>query len=708
MKKWRWQCEEDDQIFEIRNDGIDCLEKNHKLMRIPTEEYSKQMKKEIVSEKKYCYQTKGTNISITKEILDHNIQVLRPQTLLQNTNWKMILTFLPTKQEVVKGKGDSEATSCDFKNSAYFIISRPKNSISPMREILPFDHESLIDKFKIKVLSEWNDVRWDVHDCKRWVEEKEKSDPCELYKLHDETTRKYLEFASEFEYVKFNLWDIATYHFELFDAFPYNDFIGTKRAGKTKSLEFQKLVCYNAIMSPDMSSSALFRIIEGLGATILLDESEEFKNKKNDQAQAVRNLLMQGFLKDQHAVRNETSKDRNFTPTQFNLFSPKSLAHINAFDDVLEDRCIEQIQRRALDEKIRNTWCTIKDPSFQIMRNKCYRLFLDYADEISDLIEEARSELNVSGRELQLWTSIMTFAIFFEKHGIKGLVHAIKRNVAHSSESRQLSDEQESRDLKVLNYLYDFGIKIAQDEEYLKTNTKGWIPVGELFKHFYSKFDEYDIHVDYFTRNVLTQTLKKFGFHQAKKRGGISWLITENEVNEVKKRMGYFETKDGSLDEFEGRSENTSHGSLPSLPSHLGTKPEEKTDSEKFTFSGETSHQEQDSTPKGEQSEQIETCEPNTGVIGNQAQKNNKGEQSEHCEINESSHTSQSSPSSHIESITNYTHFECFTCNTGLRGMNEATKLSGNIYEFHKKYNHQTKRYTELEASKIEQERRLL
>jgi len=685
-----------------------CKELNHEFMRVATEEYSKILSKELDKQKKHTYQTKGKDKQITKEILDHKIQVLRPQTLLPNTNWKMILVYLPTKKEIVKGNGDSITTSFEFVNSAYFVISRPKNSISQEREILPFDDESLVDKFKITVLSEWNDVRWDVHDCKRWEEETTKSDPSELYNLHNETTKKYLEFASDFEYVKFNLWNIATYVFELFDSFPYNDFIGTKRAGKTKSLEFQKLVCFNAIMSPDMTSSAMFRIIEGLGSTILLDESEEFKNKKNDQAQAVRNLLMQGFLKDQHAVRNESTKDKNFTPTQYNLFSPKSLAHINSFDDVLEDRCIEQIQRRALDEEIRNRWCTNKDPAYQIIRNKCYRLFMDYADEISDLTEEAISELDVSGRELQLWTPIMTLAIFFEKHGVSGLVHAVKRNVAHTSENRQLSDEQESRDLRVLSYLYDFGISIAQDEEYLKTNPKGWIPIGELYKHFSSKFDDYDIHVDYFTRRVLTQTLKRFGFRQSKKRGGISWLITENEVNEVKKRMGYFESKDGSLDEFEGGSDIASHASQGSLPSHLDTKSEETNDSTKFTFSGKSSPLEQDNTHESEQSEASEQSEQEIGVTTDQAQNNEKGEQCEVSEINETSHASQSSPSSHVESISNYTHWECLNCGTGLRGMDESTPLSGNIFEFHKNAGHSVKPYTESEVKEHEENRRKL
>ena len=173
-------------------------------------------------------------------------------------------------------------------------------------------------------------------------------------------------------------------------------------------------------MSADITSSATFRMIEGLGSTMLFDETEEFKNKKNEQAQAVRNILIQGFMRDQHAVRNESSKDRNFTPTQFNLYSPKSLAHINAFDDVLEDRCIEQVNRRALDVKIRNTWCSERDPSFQKIRDLCYRLFLDYADEINDLQQKARTLVSISSRELQLWTPLITLALFFEKHGIVG------------------------------------------------------------------------------------------------------------------------------------------------------------------------------------------------------------------------------------------------------------------------------------------------
>lgn len=571
-------------------------------------------KQELIEEinEKFQFHSENAGKEITKQILNYKIRTLRPLTYFQSDNTKMILVFLPTKKIIVKGKDENTSVETEWINSAYFVISKIDSSGVNVREVLPFDDRALKEKFRIKVLHEWNDVRWNTRDCKDWISETGLSTPKELYDLLDKTTRKYLEYT-ESEYVKFNLWNIGTYFYELFDAFPYNDFTGTKRAGKTKSLEFQKHVCYNSVMTPDMTGASLFRIIEGIGATILLDETEEFKNKRNDQAQALRNLLMQSFLKDQHAIRNETTKDKNFTPTQYNIYSPKSLAHINSFDDVLEDRCIKQVNRRALDDKIKNTWVSKQDSSFQIIRNKCYRLFLDYADQIYDLQEEAKSRLCVSGRELQLWIPIMTLALFFEKFGVTGLVDKIISNVSESSENRQLSDEEESRDLKVLSYLDDYGVNIAINDTYLKDNPKGWIAIAQLYNHFRGIMEGYEINPEYFTRHVLTQTLRRFGFKQAKKQAGISWLITRQEVDEVKKRMDFLEYKDDSLDNFSASPNMDKKSAEGSVGAVLGVKSEKINENTKFRNEVESSESQQHSRHESEQNEVNEHSEPQIG-----------------------------------------------------------------------------------------------
>jgi len=576
--------------------------------------------------KKIHFHATNGNTTTIKEVLNYKIRTLRPITYFRSDNTKMILVYLPTKKVIEKTKtvgDDIETISTDIQwiNSAYFLISKLNTNGTQKREILPFDHESLEENYRINILSEWNDVRWNITDCKSWLQESGITEnPKELYQLLDKTAKTYLEY-DETEYTKFNLWGIATYFYDLFTAFPYYDFTGTKRAGKTKSLEFQNHTCYNAIMSPDVTGSSLFRIIEGIGATVLLDETEEFKNKKNGQAQTVRNLLMQAFLKDQYAIRSDATKDKSFTPTQYNIYSPKSLAHINSFDDVLEDRCLRHTMKRGLNETIKNTWVSEKDPAFQVIRNKCYRLFLDHADQIYDLQQEARTTLGISGRELQLWTPIMTLALFFEKFGVNGLVDAILNSMKKSKEDRQLSDEEESRDLKVLDYLSSFGIELALNEKNDKAhNSPGWIAIGLLYNNFSLIMEEtYQINKEYFTRRTLSQTLDRFGFKKEKKQDGISFLIIDSTVNEAKQRMGISEYNESPTSDSDKITSFTSETSDSYLDIPKITKNESFRNDVKISETSENNIQTSDNNSNGRRkSEQNEVNEQNEVKIDKQ------------------------------------------------------------------------------------------
>ena len=495
----------------------------------------KQVEKEAeLSGSDYLVKREGEEYSI--KILDHPIANLRPLTLLDN-GVRMILVYLPTKVNKIKGVVDPQ-----FKNSAFFAIFKPQTK---KKLLLPIDDSFLKENFAIDVIPEWPDSRWSYDDLMKWKKELKLMDPKELYQLHDQTLSTYLDFESAPDYTYFNLWNIGTYFYEIFDAYPYNDFTGTKRAGKSKALELQKHVCFNSLMTADISGSATFRVIQGIGATVLLDETEQFKNQKNEQAQQVRTLLMQGFLRDQHAVRSEGKVKGGFVPVLFNLFSPKSLAHINSFDEVLEERCIQQIMRRSKNKEMLRTWVDKKNPSFRKIRSLCYRLFLDYADEINGLQIEARKLLNVNGRELLIWTPIITLALFFEKYGVKGLVANIQKKSTTSSADRQIMDEQQSYELRVVQFLDDVMVEFKPNEEKDSSfsNPSGWITISDLYHRLstpeYSA--KYEINPEYFSRNKLTQTLRRLGLKSEKKEGGISWLITRIVVNDVKERMGMSE-----------------------------------------------------------------------------------------------------------------------------------------------------------------------
>jgi len=496
--------------------------------------------KMIIKKKTNIFHVSRKSREFLVTILDHPIQSIRPITLLDD-NTRMILVYLPTKLKELKKREDEEGES-EFQNKAFFIINNSE------KKILPADHISLKENYRINVLPHGFETRWDLQDLNEWLDFDSLMNPKELYDLHDEQTKKYLDLAHDNDYVYFNLWDIATYLYDLFDAFPYNDYTGTKRAGKTKSLEFQSHVCFNAILTPDISGSALFRTVEGLGATVLLDETESFKREKNEQAQHVRTLLLEGFLKDKTALRTEGSGDKGYSVTPFNLFSPKSMGHINAFDDVLQDRCIELLMLRSKNKEKLNTWPTKRDKQFNKIRNLCYRLFLDYGHEINDLQQEARSKLNVSGRELQVWTPIMTLALFFEKHGCNLLVSSIQEKVTKSSKERQIQDEQDNKELKVLRFIDDKILDLVPEVAEQKKNPPGWMPITEIYLRLdENTAREYEINTEYYKQKQLTEDLHRIGFAQKRKAGGYSWYITDKTVKDAKERLGMIESKQMEL-----------------------------------------------------------------------------------------------------------------------------------------------------------------
>jgi len=500
---------------------------------------------------RFCYDKKD-NI-VTKIILDHNIQVLRPQTLLKDKT-KMILVYLPTQQEISKDspKG-TKLISKDFNNTAYFVSCKEDDEGNLIKQILPYDEPRLTENFKIEVLPIWNDTRWDINLLSNWLKEKQKFNPKELYEILDESTKKYIQFVDDYDYTHFNLWNIATYCYELFDAFPINDFTGTKRSGKTKAIFFQSKTCFNAIMSPDITSSATFRLIHGLGSTMLFDETERFKKGKDEQAQQLRTLLIQGYLKNQYALRSDASKEGGFMPTPYNLYSPKSMGHISGIDDVLEDRSIPKLMRRPkqIDKKIMDSWPSDSDPNFIKIRSLCYRLFLEYGEEIKKLEYSVRQFLNLSSRELQLWGPLMTLALFFEKHGVPGLIEHIKAVSKISSFQRQISDEEENLDLIIVRFIDKTILPVSEKITKEKNNPLSWIPITEIYKRLEEYSSDYGIKTEYFSQRKLTETLKRLGFQRERKQAGYSWHITPGIVSDVKERMGIKDTidEDSKIDE---------------------------------------------------------------------------------------------------------------------------------------------------------------
>jgi hypothetical protein len=112
-------------------------------------------------------------------------------------------------------------------------------------------------------------------------------------------------------------------------------FSAERRSGKTRLLEVLETVIRNPLRAADVTSPVLFRAIETLNPTILLDEVDAiWSGAKNEE---LRGVLNAGYKRGGFVYRVERME-----PRQFNVFGPKALAGIDnaMLPDTIRDRCL--------------------------------------------------------------------------------------------------------------------------------------------------------------------------------------------------------------------------------------------------------------------------------------------------------------------------------------------------------------------------------
>ena len=142
------------------------------------------------------------------------------------------------------------------------------------------------------------------------------------------------------------LWAIATHSFDSFDVFPYLALLSpTPRCGKTRLLELLELLTAKPWRGTAPTEAALFRFIEQVQPTLLLDEVEGLARRHNsDRDSAVLAILNAGYKKGQTVPRcsGESHKLQHFR-----VYCPKAFASIGRLPPTLADRSIIiSMQRR--------------------------------------------------------------------------------------------------------------------------------------------------------------------------------------------------------------------------------------------------------------------------------------------------------------------------------------------------------------------------
>ncbi len=264
--------------------------------------------------------------------------------------------------------------------------------------------------------------RWRTEDIKRFLDGAKPPTPAEVFHSVFCAWDEFIELPSLKETVYQTLWAIGTYFAQLFLAYPYNYLGGVKQTGKTKSLMLHAAICFNAVLSGNISTAALYRIIQNTRGTLLLDESEKlsgYHTIEEERARDLKNVLLSGYKKGTPVYRAEKGggTGEKIVVVPFNTYGPKAIDNIKGLGNILADRCKITMMRRTRGEQGKRE-IDLNISRWAEIRDKIYRFYFAYWREIKDIYDNLseRCELvnMVSNREKELWGPIFALAKFFD------------------------------------------------------------------------------------------------------------------------------------------------------------------------------------------------------------------------------------------------------------------------------------------------------
>lgn len=144
------------------------------------------------------------------------------------------------------------------------------------------------------------------------------------------------------------LWIVFTFTHDAFSISPRLAVTSPeKRCGKSKVQELLACLTSRPLPTSNITAAALFRVIEAVHPTLLIDEVDSFLGENEE----LRGILNSGHTRSLAFVIRTVGED--FEPRRFTTWAPVSVALIGRLPDTLEDRSIHiQMRRKRSDEKV--------------------------------------------------------------------------------------------------------------------------------------------------------------------------------------------------------------------------------------------------------------------------------------------------------------------------------------------------------------------
>jgi hypothetical protein len=190
------------------------------------------------------------------------------------------------------------------------------------------------------------------------------------------TIRRYIVLPEE-SMGALALWALHTHCFDCFGNSPRAAITSPEKGcGKTTTLDVLAALVARPLPTSNATVSAIFRIVELVTPTLLIDEADTFL-KENDE---LRGILNTGHRRGGQVIRTEGD---DHEPRQFSTWAPAAIAMIGRLPDTLNDRSvIISLRRRKPSEHV-ESFRSDRADHLKILQRKMARWAQDHSGELA-------------------------------------------------------------------------------------------------------------------------------------------------------------------------------------------------------------------------------------------------------------------------------------------------------------------------------------
>jgi Protein of unknown function (DUF3631) len=224
--------------------------------------------------------------------------------------------------------------------------------------------------------------------------------------------RRFVAFPVDHQAEAVALWIMHTYGVDVIDTTPRLVVRSPeKRSGKTRLLEIVELLARRTVLAANVSSPALYRLIEATHPTFLIDEADTIFGKVRNgdpRNEDLRGIVNAGHRRGVFAIRC-VGEGASITVKRFDVLGPVALAGIGELPDTVEDRAVAiRLRRRRPGDHVESLRRRLHESDARGLARRIAAWVHRHQDELRDHIPTAPAGL--TDRALEAWEPLLTVA----------------------------------------------------------------------------------------------------------------------------------------------------------------------------------------------------------------------------------------------------------------------------------------------------------